>query len=74
MSSNLRKSRPIPLKNIKIEDNFWSKYIGLVREVVISYQWEALNDRIPDSEPSHAIKIFRIAAGLEEGSFYGIVF
>jgi hypothetical protein len=37
MSSNLRNSRPIPLKNIKIKDNFWSKYIELVREVVIPY-------------------------------------
>jgi DUF1680 family protein len=74
MSSNLRNSRPIPLKNIKIKDNFWSKYVELVREVVIPYQWEALNDRVPDAEPSHAIKNFKIAAGLDEGSFYGMVF
>lgn len=74
MNSNLKNSWPIPLKNIKIMDNFWSKYVGLVREVVIPYQWEALNDRVPDAEPSHAIKNFKIAAGLEEGSFYGMVF
>ena len=37
-----------------------------------SYQWDALNDRIPRQNP--AIKNFRIAAGIEEGEFYGFVF
>ncbi|MFX3633958.1 MAG: glycoside hydrolase family 127 protein [Candidatus Pristimantibacillus sp.] len=67
-------STSIPLKKIKIQDDFWSPYISLVREVVVPYQWEALNDRIEGSEPSHAIQNFKIAAGLEKGSFYGMVF
>jgi DUF1680 family protein len=74
MATKLRNSTPLPLKNVKINDNFWSKYVQLVRDVVIPYQWEALNDRVPDAEPSHAIKNFKIAAGLEEGEFYGMVF
>jgi len=71
---NVKKSISIPLRNIKIEDKFWSKYVKLVHEVVIPYQWEVINDRIPGAEPSHAIKNFRIAAGLEQGEFYGLVF
>ncbi len=62
------------LSNIKINDTFWSKYIKLIHDEVIPYQWEAINDRIPDAEPSHAIKNFRIAAGLEQGEFYGFPF
>lgn len=74
-SSGLRKvTKEIPLKNVKIKDNFWSHYRKLAREVVIPYQWEAINDRIPDAEPSHALKNFRIAAGIETGEFHGMVF
>lgn len=58
----------------KIQDPFWSEYIRLVREVVVPYQWEALNDRVPEAEPSHAIANFKIAAGEEQGEFYGMVF
>lgn len=61
----------VPLANVQINDAFWSKYSTLVREVVIPYQYEALHDRIPNAEPSHAIKNFRVAAGKEEGSFGG---
>lgn len=69
-----KKANEVPLKNVKIMDNFWSRYINLAREVVIPYQWDAINDRIPDAEPSHAIKNFRIAAGLDIGEFHGMVF
>ena len=71
---NITRGNILPLKNVKISDNFWSKYIKLVHEVVIPYQWDAINDRVEDAEPSHAIKNFRIAAGLEQGEFYGFVF
>jgi uncharacterized protein len=54
--------------------SFWGRYLGLVRDTVLPYQWEALNDRIPEAAPSHAIRNFRIAAGLEEGEFFGMVF
>ncbi|HZJ82562.1 MAG TPA: beta-L-arabinofuranosidase domain-containing protein [Clostridia bacterium] len=60
--------------NIKIDDLFWSKYTTLVKDVVIPYQWDALNDNIADADPSGAIRNFRIAAGEEEGEFYGMVF
>ncbi|WP_426446034.1 glycoside hydrolase family 127 protein [Paenibacillus sp. S-38] len=59
---------------VRIQDGFWNSFTELVRETVIPYQWEALNDRIPDAEPSYAIRNFRIAAGLEEGEYGGMVF
>lgn len=64
----------LPLQHITIRDAFWSPYIQRIREVVLPYQWDALNDRVPDAEPSHAVQNFRIAAGLESGEFYGYVF
>jgi DUF1680 family protein len=64
----------INLKNVKINDKFWSKKIELVSKEVIPYQWDALNDNIPGAEPSHAINNFRIAAGLTDDKFYGFVF
>lgn len=71
---DLKKFAAVELKNVQIKDSFWSPLIKLVEEVAIPYQWEALNDRVPDAEPSHAIKNFRIAAGLEQGEYYGMVF
>ncbi|MFD0671073.1 glycoside hydrolase family 127 protein [Cohnella sp. GCM10027633] len=64
----------MPTNRATIADPFWSSYESLVRDTVIPYQWETLNDRVPDAEPSHAIRNFRIAAGLEEGEFAGFVF
>jgi len=62
------------LHRLKVTDPFLGQYQQLVRDVVIPYQWDALNDRIPEADPSHAIDNFRIAAGLQEGEFYGMVF
>lgn len=67
-------SNSIKLENVKINDNFWSRYVNLVKNTVIPYQWDALNDNIPDAEKSHAIENFRIAAGEHQGDFYGMVF
>jgi len=68
------KLDPLLIKNVRVKDEFWAKRLQQVREVLIPYQWEALNDRIPAVEPSHAIENFRIAAGEKEGEFYGWVF
>ncbi|MBW5445320.1 glycoside hydrolase family 127 protein [Cohnella sp. CFH 77786] len=62
------------MRKARISDPFWTPYERLVRETVIPYQWEMLNDRVPGAEPSHCMKNFRIAAGLEEGNFGGFVF
>lgn len=70
----MKINRLTAIRNVAIKDNFWSAYQELVRNTVLPYQWEVLNDRIPEAAPSHAVQNFRIAAGLEEGSFYGEVF
>lgn len=64
----------VDLHKLTVSDPFLGQYQQLVRDVVIPYQWDALNDRIPEAEPSHAIENFRIAAGLQDGEFYGMVF
>ena len=64
----------ISLKNIDITDKFWNKYRSLVKDVIIPYQWDTLNDNVPDAEPSHCIENFRIAAREKTGEFAGAVF
>ena len=61
-------------KDVKVTDPFWLRYIELVRDIIIPYQWEVLNDRVEGVAKSGAIRNFRIAAGLEDGEFYGYVF
>ena len=74
------------LRQIKITDPFWNKYIDLVRQDMLPYQWRVLNDQediiiekerdadyIP-SKKSHAIENFKIAAGQSQGEHYGMVF
>ena len=70
----MNKLTIIPLNKIEIRDGFWDRYIGLVREVIIPYQWDILNDKLEGVETSHCIQNFRIAAKQEEGEFYGAVF
>jgi DUF1680 family protein len=64
----------LPLSAIHIDDSYWSRYTSLVPDKVIPYQWEILNDRVPDAPPSHCLKNFRIAAGDEKGERKGMVF
>jgi DUF1680 family protein len=68
------KLRPVELQQIKIKDSFWSKHVDLVADVIIPYQWDALNDRLPDADPSHCLENFAIAAGRKTGEFHGMVF
>ena len=56
------QSKFLNLKSIAINDVFWGPVMERIRTKVIPYQWEALNDRIPDAEPSYCIRNFKIAA------------
>lgn len=67
-------AKPVSLKQINIQDSFWDYYINLVRDVVVPYQWDAINDQVEGAERSGAVRNFKIAAGLEKGDFYGFVF
>lgn len=72
--SSLNLNENIHLKNIKITDKFWKRFQELIHTTVLPYQYDVINDNIRDIEPSHALRNFRIAAGLEKGEFYGFVF
>ena len=69
-----KKLKPVAPDHMKIQYRFWKEYMELIRNHVIPYQWEALNDRIENAEPSYCIQNFRVAAGLEKGTFQGMVF
>ena len=57
-------TKPVNLKQVKITDNFWKKEITLVRDAVIPYQWKALNDQIPDAQPSYCMHNFKVAGNI----------
>ena len=40
-------------EKIQLKDDFWCEKVRLIREKVLPYQWEALNDRIERSEGAH---------------------
>lgn len=68
-------SVPLDLKQIQITDEFWHREQELVRTEVIPYQWEALNDRIPDAAPSYCMHNFKVAGKMmkekkEKGNSY----
>lgn len=67
-------ARPLPLTGMRVTDRFFAPRTDLVRTQMLPYQWEVLNDRLKDTEPSHCIENFRIAAGISQGSYYGMVF
>ena len=43
-----KKLKTVPLNKIKISDQFWNRYIHLVKDVLIPYQWDILNDGCGD--------------------------
>lgn len=57
-------SSPLDLKQVRITDEFWGREQELVRKEVIPYQWDALNDRIPDAAPSYCMRNFKVAGRL----------
>jgi hypothetical protein len=66
-----RPLSPVRLGSARLLDGFWQDRAQIVRDKIIVYQWDAMNDRIPGIEKSHAIQNFKIAAGEAEGEFYG---
>lgn len=67
-------SKEIALQQIRIKDLFWSGMQEKITDTVIPFQERVLNDKEEGVEKSHALDNFRIAAGLMEGEFYGMVF
>ena len=71
---NMHFTTPVSVKNVQIHDSFFSNLMKITVEKLIPYQWRALNDEIPDAEPSYCMRNFKIAAGLETGEHGGMVF
>ena len=71
------KSERIPVKSFSADNGFIGKMQKLVREEVLPYQYNILNDAIPGIEKSHAIENIRLAAEKLRGKdvkpdeFYG---
>ena len=63
---NNMKIRPVDIKKIKINDTFWSRETELVRKEVIPYQWEILNNRVPEATPSFCMHNFEAAGRLNQ--------
>ena len=59
-------TNPLKLRNIKITDGFWKKEMELVRNEIIPYQWDALNDRVEGAEPSFCMRNFKVAGRQNE--------
>ena len=55
-------SKPLSIENVRINDAFWQREMGLIRSAVIPYQWEALHDRVPGAAPSWWAHNMRAAA------------
>lgn len=56
----------LTLNDTKIRDEFWCNILEKVRTKVIPYQYEALNDRIENTERSYCIDNFKKAAKIVE--------
>ena len=59
---------PVPLTDIRISDPFWSRYLDLVKEVMLPYQWDALNDRIPGRNQAARCRISKLPPALRKGN------
>ncbi len=55
-------SKPISLRRIQITDSFWNSEMELIRNEVIPYQWDALNDKVEGAAPSFCMRNFKLAA------------
>lgn len=69
-----KAANEITLNQVKITDRFFIQIQELIINVVIPYQEKILRDEVSGVEKSHAIENFKIAAGISNGKFYGMVF
>lgn len=69
-----KKLKDVDLGKMRINDPFWNRYIDLVDNVILPFQWELINDKVEGATKSYCIRNFRIASGLEEGEHQGTIF
>lgn len=59
MVATIKPSKFVSMKQVELNDPFWSRYTQLVRDVVVPYQWEAINDRVEGAEKAMLYKTLR---------------
>lgn len=62
MLNGLEAAKPSSIKKVKVQTGLFGRIGKLMREYVIPYQWEILNDRV-DTVPDHSIENFSVASG-----------
>lgn len=62
------------IRDVRITDVFWRDVMQTIRQKMIPYQWESINDRVEGAVKSYSIRNFRIAAGEISGEHGGVVF
>lgn len=67
-------SKTVSARDVRITSPFWSARQEIARTQGIPYQLSVMQDRVPGADPSHALRNFRIAAGMEQGEHYGYIF
>lgn len=75
----MKKQNRLDIKGYIPDSGFIGKYMKLIREKVIPFQYEVLSDNVEGAEPSHVISNFKNAAKALKGikpddDFYGMVF
>lgn len=74
----MKKQCALPIKSFTPSDGFIKRVQRLIKDEVIPYQYEVLNDRAQGAEKSHVVQNFINAAkalrGEENDGFYGQVF
>ncbi len=55
--------KPVSIKEVTLFPSFLSERMTMVADQMIPYQWLALNDEIPDADPSYCVRNLRSAAG-----------
>lgn len=69
-----QRLKSVALENVRIHDVFWDKYIDLVEDVILPFQWELINDRVEGAEKSYCIQNFRIVNEKRKEPHMGMVF
>lgn len=65
--SKFSNSKPLKIRSVKIQDNFWNKRFEINNSIAIFYQWEQL-------EKTHNQDNFRVLADLKDGYRFGFVY
>lgn len=80
------KNQNLKVQTVKVNSKFWGRYRDLMSEESIPFQWNMINDRDKvevtndpfaaggATDKSHAIANLKIAAGQQQGDFFGMDF